>query len=71
MRSSRLKVVGRALAPTIAHDVEAELLALDEGVHPGALDGGNVDEHIGLSIAQLDEAEAFCRVEELHSSCGH
>jgi hypothetical protein len=67
-----LQVLGRALAITVVlHDVEAELLALDEGAHAGPLDSGDVDEYVRLAIAEFDEAKAFGRIEELDSSSIH
>jgi hypothetical protein len=66
------EVLGGALAvPVILHDVEADLLAFGERLHSRALDGRDVDEHVGLPIAQFDEAEAFGGIEELDGSRVH
>src|SRR5690606_31076269 len=54
--SGSLKVLGGALAAAIVlHDVEAELLALDDGAHAGAFDGRDMDKHVRLAIAQFDK----------------
>jgi len=69
MASGSLKVLGCALAfSAVHHDVEGELLTLDESLHASALDGRNVNKHIRLAAALLDEAEALGGIEELHSS---
>src|SRR3954451_4616854 len=47
-------------------DIRAELLALEERAHSGALDGGDMHEDVRLSAALLDEAEVFDGIEELH-----
>jgi hypothetical protein len=68
----RLEVFGRALTVAIVlHDVEAELLALDERAHAGALDGGDVDEDVRLTATLLNEAKPFGRIEELYGSSSH
>src|ERR1051326_752302 len=68
--SDRLQVGGGGLAP-LGHHLEADLLALDERLHAGALDGADVHEHILASVARLDEAVALLHVEELHGTCRH
>src|SRR6185503_197711 len=45
-RSGRLQVVGRNLAVLALGDVEGDLLAFLEGAEAGALDSGNMNEHI-------------------------
>src|SRR5690606_25115289 len=68
----RLEVVGRALALAAVHDgVEADLLAFHESAHAGALDRGDVDEHIIPARVGRDEAETLGGVEELNRSDGH
>jgi hypothetical protein len=45
--SDRAEVLGRQLSGTlIALGLEADLLPFAQIVHSGALDGGDVDEHI-------------------------
>src|SRR5580698_10019118 len=55
-RSDVLKVRGRQLA-ALAHDVVAELLPLAEIGHSGALDCGDVHEHVLPAIGRLNEAK--------------
>lgn len=68
----RLQVLGSVLARLrVAHDFEAELLALDNGVQSRAFHGGNVNEHIRLAVLGSNEAEALGTIEEFYCSCGH
>ena len=70
--SSGLQVFRGALAVALVlHELEAELLALDERVHAGALDGRHMDEHVRLSAALLDEAKSLGGIEELYDSSIH
>src|SRR4051812_34973833 len=64
------QVRGGVLAALVDH-VVADLLALAERAHPGALDGRDMDEHVLGAVARLDEAKAFSGVEEFHSACSH
>ncbi len=67
-----LKVLDRAFAAALVRDdFEAELLTLDQSRHSGALNSGDVDEHIRLSTPLLDEAEALGGIEELYGSSIH
>src|SRR5690606_3011318 len=67
-----LKVLGRVLARAgVAHDVERHLLALDEGAQARALDRGDVNEHVRLAAALLDEAEALGGIEEFYGTSVH
>jgi hypothetical protein len=67
-----LEVLGGALAVAcVLHDVEADLLAFDQGLHSGAFDGRDVDENVRLAVAQLDKAKTFGRIEELDGSRIH
>src|SRR5690606_19965049 len=52
-------------------DVEAELLALDNGRDAGTLDGGNVDEDVRTAIVGLDETIALGGIEEFHGASIH
>lgn len=63
--SSELQVPRRGLA-ALGEKVVADLLALHQRRHAGALHGRNVDEHVLAAIARLNEAKAFLRIEELH-----
>ena len=60
-------VLGRR-ALRAGHDVEGDLLALDEFAEAGGGDVGEVGEHVGASTVLLDEAETLGRVEPLHSA---
>jgi hypothetical protein len=67
--SFRAKIIGGVLAATlVAHDVEADFLAVRERMHSCALDSRDMDKHVGLPIAQFDESEALLRIEELHGT---
>jgi hypothetical protein len=63
--------VSRGLLAALGHHFVADLLALDEGAHAGALDRTDVHEHVLAAVARLDESEAFLGIEELHGTCGH
>src|SRR5207302_226319 len=65
-----LQIRGGKLA-ALAHHIEAELLPLIEAAHPGALDCGDVDEHVLPAIVRLDESKALLRIEKLHSTLSH
>ena len=69
-RSDRLQIASRLLA-TLGDDLVADLLAFVERAHACALHGADVHEHILRAIVRLNEAEAFLRIEELHSSGSH
>src|SRR5207244_1119422 len=68
--SDALQVRGGEFA-ALAHHVVADLLALVEGAHAGALDRGNVDEHVLSAVGRLDESEALLVVEKLHGTFSH
>src|SRR5690606_10977198 len=55
----------------VAHDLEGQLLALDDGAHAGPLHGGNVNEDVRAASVGLNEAEALGCVEELYGSGVH
>ena len=66
------EVFGRILAvAAILHHIEAELLALSERMHSGSLNCRDVNEHVGLAIALLDEAKALSGVEEFYGTSSH
>jgi hypothetical protein len=68
----RLQVNGGGLAAApVGFDVERYLLAFDQRAHAGALDGGDVNEHIGAAGVLDDEAVAFLGVEELNGTLSH
>jgi hypothetical protein len=69
-RSADLEVLGRFLAP-IAHDFILNDLPLVEGTQSGALDRGNVDEHVLAAALRLNESVPFGRIEPLHRSFSH
>ena len=65
--SCRLKIVRKRLAGALVRDnIVGDLLAFVEVPHPGALDGADVNEHVGPAVRRLDETEAFCSVEPFH-----
>src|SRR6202022_1927588 len=68
--SDGLQVRGGEFA-ALAHHIVADLLALVEGAHAGALDRGNMDEHVLSAVGRLDESEALLVVEELHGTFSH
>src|SRR4051794_37207945 len=59
------QLLGRALAVVAAHELVPDAIALAERVHAGALDGGGVDEGVGVAVLGLDEAVALVGVEPL------
>src|SRR5438552_13411196 len=69
-RSDGLEIRSGKLA-ALAHHVVADLLALMQRAHAGALDRGNLDEHVLCAVGRLDETEAFLRVEELNGTLSH
>jgi len=62
---------GAFAAALVRHDIEIDLLPLDEGAHAGAFEGRDVNENVRLAVALLDKAKAFGCVKELHCSRGH
>src|SRR5690349_4089730 len=67
-----LQVLRGAFATArVADDLERNLLAFRETADPGALDGGNVDEHVLRAIIRLNEAVALGAVEPFHGASGH
>src|SRR4029079_16648803 len=56
------------LAPATRADVELDALTLFQGPVARALDGREVDEHVG-SVLTGDEAVALLRVEPFHTAC--
>jgi hypothetical protein len=70
--SGGLQVAGGSLARlAIGEDLVRDLLALDQLRQTGALDCGDVDEHVAATIIRLDEAVALLVVEPLHGSGAH
>src|SRR6266576_1246442 len=63
-KSDGLQIRGRQLA-ALADDLVAHLLPFIEGAHAGALDCGNVDEHVLSALGRLDETEALLRMKNL------
>jgi hypothetical protein len=69
---SSSQVLGSILAAAgILNDIEVDLLALVQRMQARPLDGRDMDEHIRLAAADLDEAKAFGGIEELNSSGVH
>jgi hypothetical protein len=67
-----LQVASRHLTGLcVAFEFVADLLALDDFPHSGALDGGNVYERISAAIVRLDKAEALGGIEPFNCACGH
>jgi hypothetical protein len=48
----------------VGFDIKEELLPLVKAAHPGALDGGDVGEHIRAARVLHDEAVALLGVEK-------
>lgn len=67
-----LQVACRHLARLVVpHEIVRELLALDDVLHAGTLDSGDVDERVSAAVVGLDETKALGGVEPLHSTCVH
>src|ERR1700731_1190002 len=62
---------GRLAAAPVGFDVERKLLALDQRAHAGALDRGDVHEHVRAARILHDEAVALLGVEELDGTLSH
>src|SRR3569623_519290 len=69
-RLERLEVHGGLLAVAAALEVEADLLALIEGGHAGALDGRDMDKRILAAIGRLDETVTLGGNEEFDAAFG-
>src|SRR5258708_39195238 len=69
-RSDVLKI-GRGQLAALAHNVVGELLSLIEVAHSGALDCGNMDEHVLSAVGRLNEAEALLGIEKLDCTLCH
>jgi hypothetical protein len=61
----------RFAAAPVGFDVEGKLLTLNQTAHAGALDGGDMHEHIGTAAVLRDEAVALLGVEKLDSTLSH
>jgi hypothetical protein len=61
----------RLAGPSIRNEVIRDLLSLIEVLHPGALDGADMDKNILAAVIRLDEAKALRGVEPLHCSLRH
>jgi hypothetical protein len=64
-------VSGGLAGTAVLLDLEVDLLAFRQALHPGALDGGDVDENVRSAGVRLDEAKAFGGVEPLYGSSCH
>src|SRR5215211_3993631 len=69
----RLRVleIGGGLLAALGHHVEADLLALDQRAHSGALERTDMHEHVARAVGRSDEAKTFLGIEELYGTCGH
>ena len=56
-------------AAAVGFDIKGELLPLVKAAHAGALDGGDVDEHIRAARVLHDEAVALLGVEKFNGTC--
>src|SRR5208337_5106406 len=61
----------RLARPLVCDDVEVHLLTLVQIIHPSALDGADVDEHVRAAVVRLNEAKALLGVEPLNGSGLH
>ena len=72
LNSRSLQVASRHLAGlSVLLQLVAELLALDDFAHTGALDGGDMDECVGTTIIGLDETKAFGGIEPFNCAGDH
>jgi len=62
---------GQLAAPLVRHQLELDLLALDQVIEACPLDGADMDECVLAAVIRLDEAEALGRVKPLHGSRRH
>ena len=62
---------GHLAALPVGDKVELELLALEQIVEAGALDGADVDEGVGPTVVRGDESKALLRVEPFDGSRSH
>jgi hypothetical protein len=67
-RLASLKIDGRGftLLPTL--QFEADRLTLIQGLHPGALNGRDVDEYVLGAVRRLNETKTLLWVEPLNST---
>jgi hypothetical protein len=66
------QVLGRGLATTrIGDSFEGDLLAFLKVAKTGALDGGDVDEHVRRAVIRLDEAKTLGGIKPLNSTGSH
>ena len=70
LRRLQIGCGGLAAAP-VGFNVEGELLTLHETAHAGALDSGDMHEHIGTAAVLRDEAVTLLAVEKLDSTLSH
>jgi len=70
LRCLQIGGCGLAVAP-IGFDVEGEFLTLNQTAHAGALDGGDMHEHIGTAAILRDEAVTLLRIEKFDSTLSH
>lgn len=63
--------VGGLQATCVLLNVEAQSFSFGDILETRLLDGRAVNENVLRAIIRRDEAEAFGRVEELDSPCGH
>ena len=62
---------GTFAAALVRHDIEIDLLPLDEGAHSGPFECRDVNENVRAAIVRLNEAEALGGVEPLYSTSVH
>jgi hypothetical protein len=71
-RLDGLKLLSSHLArPIVAHNFEANFLALDDFAHSSALHGGDVNEHIRPAIVRLNKAESLSGIVPFNCANGH
>jgi hypothetical protein len=72
LQSRNAKILcARCADPLIAHDFEAESLALIQAGHSCAFDGAYVDQHVNATVVGLDETIALRDVETPYGSNCH
>ena len=58
----------RSLAALVRLGLEGDPLAVGQGAEAGALDRGDMDEHVLAAVVRRDEAVALRRIEEFHGA---
>jgi hypothetical protein len=69
---NRLQLVSGHLAGLVVADhLVADLLAFGEVAHPGAFDGGDVNEDVSAARVGLNKTKTLCGIEPFNCASGH